>query len=405
MGCEGRESAAPLSHLDAVLREHAALCAGQAPPPRHRQSLSYGELFVQYVDDRTFAVTVHRRPGGVLMLACVGPKDLAWEMIGPPLESESELLVTPVVLVRGRAHCFTGIAGKVVLGTLELGPAGVLLLTAWDGEFHFVLCSAAGQAEVIRSGSVATMRAEYDLAPWLVRAAADERSVPAPRGYDEDVQRAHARMVQGAPEPPHPNRPSHTAAVRAGFRYVKELCQIWRPKPGSPRRGAAERKEEDAKNKDAKNKDAKDADAKDADAKKRRAKERALTRGRQTARLLLEVLLVGGLLGLGDLIGPVSELHATLMTIAPELKLSLRALADALRFLERVASFLVSRASPRFWWVHLRDLVNPESRVHKVLCKMTPGRFLLFDEPDLEGMLIAAVAATQAELKTEKEKE
>lgn len=234
-----------------------------------------------------------------------------------------------------------------------------------------MLVAGPKHVQVVRSGSIDAMRSELDVDPWVSKCTAE----PARRGIAEEVRREHARMVEGAPERSLAGLPSWTAVVREGLRRMVELCLLVRPR----------RRKSPGKEKARPRRLGRPVRAQPIVPRPRQD----LPRGRQAVGVLIEALILAGLVGLGDLIGTAEEIRRHLVVLVPDFNLQPREFVDALRLLSMVVAFFVSRPSPRSWHLRLRGLVDPESKIHRRLCDLTPGKFKLDDEPDVDGKVKA----------------
>lgn len=95
-------------------------------------------------------------------------------------------------------------------------------------------------------------------------------------------------------------------------------------------------------------------------------------RGKKTVRRFLEVLLVLGQAGCGDLVGRACDIVDEIERYLSDEVLCARQVGRVLALLEATGTALVERVTTRTWRIRLADLQSPSSAIYKAVCADIP---------------------------------
>lgn len=260
---------------------------------------------------------VRQKLGGIL-----GERIAVWD---------PERFPPPTVRVDGVAYHFTAARGRRLIGVVEC-KRGAVVLAAVDGGIAVI--DFAGRRRFIRhAGHPLSLREiDIDKLRRLDRPGHDAEPV-TPRRLSRSIRAEHHRIVHGTLVDVG-DGPSISEVIRV---YFKELAQ--RALALAPLAGKE-------------------------------------LKGQTRVEYVAEYIGKAAALGLGNLVGRISKLHATIKEHFPEFDISLALFADALTLLEAVGSSVIPLRRPhqRMRRLNLEGLSNPHSRAHRRLCRETRSR-------------------------------
>jgi hypothetical protein len=99
-------------------------------------------------------------------------------------------------------------------------------------------------------------------------------------------------------------------------------------------------------------------------------------RGKTAVRLFVDLLIVLGQAGCGDLTGRTSEIVLEIQRFLPDEVLCAKQIGQVLALLAKTGTVLVERPTPRTWRVRLAALQDPSSTIHRAVCMEVPRRRL-----------------------------
>jgi len=99
-------------------------------------------------------------------------------------------------------------------------------------------------------------------------------------------------------------------------------------------------------------------------------------RGKTTVASFVDLLIILGQEGCGDLSGRTSEIVLEVQRFLPDAVLCVKQLGQVLALLAKTGSALIERPTPRTWRVRLAALRDATSAVHRAVCAEVPRRRL-----------------------------
>lgn len=241
----------------------------------------------------------------------------------------------PVLLVDGIRHFFQPARGRVLVGVVELVGRTVLLVAA--GTRLVAVHLAGGVSTVLPLGrpcSVREVDLDHLLAYYRPRATSRPKAQAEPLRPSRRTQDHHLRIVRGRP-----------VDVGAGPPLAEVLSAIFE-----------------------------DIEVR-ATAPKDRPPGKRL-KGKSRVPLVLKYLRKLCELGCRDLVGLIGKIIVQIQQRFPEFEIKAEALADVLRLIAATGTGLIAprKKGARIWRIHLAELADPTSGLHKRLCCETSAR-------------------------------